>query len=60
VYGSLVQMLLIQVQFLKYEILQSMEKVDLLVKANHKNIELAATVGPFFFFFFLIRYRHSF
>ena len=44
VYGSLVQMLLIQVQFLKYEILQSMEKVDLLVKANHKNIELAATV----------------
>ena len=47
VYGSLVHMLLIQVQFLKYEILQSMEKVDLLVKANHKNIELAATV--FFF-----------
>ena len=44
VYGSLVHMLLIQVQFLKYEILQSMEKVDLLVKANHKNIELAATV----------------
>ena len=44
VYGSLVQMLLIQVQFLKYEILQSMEKVDLLVKANIKNIELAATV----------------
>lgn len=45
--GTLIQMLLIQVQFLKMEILQSMEKVDLLVKANHKNIELAATVPAF-------------
>jgi len=42
--GSIVQMLLIQVQALKKELLQAMEKVDLLLKANHKNIELAATV----------------
>lgn len=45
--GTLIQMLLIQVQFLKKELLQAMEKVDLLLKANNKNIEIMATMPAF-------------
>ena len=45
--GSLVQMMLIQTQFLKKEVMVSMERVDTLIKANQVNMELMATVPAF-------------
>ncbi len=46
--GNIVQLMLIQMQFMKKEIMVSMAKMDDVLKANHFNVEAMALVPAFF------------